>query len=709
MAANRCPDSKQVRNLDHKRIHHLIFDSRILGESPPPAPRACFGRDKLIEKIVDLANNLTPVALVGAGGIGKTSIALTVLHHDRVRQRFGDNRRFIRCDQFTVSCAHLLSRLSEAISAGIENPKDFTSLRPFLSSKEVFIVLDNAESILDPGGMDAQDIYAVVEELSQLNSVWLCISSRISTIPPDCETLDIPTLSIEAARDTFYRIYKNDERSGVVDNILDELDFHPLSITLLATVAHHNKWDTGRLTREWEAQRTNMLKIGNHKSLAATIELSLDSPMFQQLGPDARALLEVVAFFPQGVNENNADWLFPTISNRTEVFDKFCTLSLTYRSNGFIAMLAPLRDHLSPKDPQSSPLLCTTRRCYFTRMAIKIDLDEPNLEDTQWITSEDANVEHLLDISTTADPNLGGVWDVCANFIEYLAWHKKRPTILQAKIEGLPDDHRFKSECLFQLMRLSHELLDFSESKRFASHALTLWRERGDPRMVTAVLRHLANANLAMGLSEEGMLQVKEALEICERLGDTAEQAQCLTNLALLLQSDSQLDAAEATALRAIDLLPETGKQYMVCDSHQALGIIYNTKGETKKAIHHFEAAFGIASTFNWHDHLFWANYGLALLFLSEDRFEDAHTHAEHARLHAAGVTSYLGLAADQQARIWYRQHRLEEARTEALRAADIYDKLGASENTEWCRRLLRDIEEELNTPVASASNCELL
>jgi len=707
MTAHRWLDTNQVSNLNYQRIHYLIFTSSTRGELSPPPPRACFGRDELIEKIVGLAGDLTPIALIGVGGIGKTSIALTVLHHDRVRERFGDNRRFFRCDQFTPSCAHFLGRLSKVIGANIENPEDLASLRPFLSSKEIFLVLDNAESILDPQGTDAREIYAAVEELSQLNNICLCITSRISTIPADCETLEIPTLSIEAARDTFHQIYKNSERPDLINDVLDQLDFHPLSITLLATVAHHNKWDMDRLTREWEQRRTGLLQTEHNRSLAATIELSLASAMFQELGPDARALLEVVAFFPQGVDENNVDWLFSTILNRTSVIDKFCVLSLTLRSSGFITMLAPLRDYLSPKDPKSSSLLYMIRERYFTRMSVNVDPDGPNFGKTRWITSEDINTEHLLDIFTTADPNSESVWVACTNFMQHLFWHKKRPTILKSKIEGLPDDHKSKPECLLSLSRLFHSVGNYMECKRLISHALKLNRERGDDSRVAQVLRGLSDTSRQLGLHKEGIRQAKEALETYERLGATAEQGGCLKNLAWLLLEENQLDAAEEAASRTIDLLP--GNQFLVCESHLVLGYIYRSKRETGEAIHHFEAALGIASSHNWHDCLFWVHYGLAWLFLDKWRFEDAQAHVERAKLHTANSAYYLGRVMKLQAEVLYEQHRLEEVRSEALRAADIFERLGAVKDMDECRRFFWKIEKELNGSDASALNCELL
>ena len=70
--------------------------------------------------------------------------------------------------------------------------------------------------------------------------------------------------------------------------------------------------------------RARGLRTDFNESLAATVELSLASSTFRKLGSYAHDLLSVVAFFPQGVNEDNIDWLFPTIPYREDILDKFC-------------------------------------------------------------------------------------------------------------------------------------------------------------------------------------------------------------------------------------------------------------------------------------------------------------------------------------------------------------------------------------------------
>ena len=81
-------------------------------------------------------------------------------------------------------------------------------------------------------------------------------------------------------------------------------------------------------------------------------------------------------------------------------------------------------------------------------------------------------------------------------------------------------------------------------------------------------------------------------------------------------------------------------------------------------------------------------------MFLAEHGFGDAHAHIEQAKVHAVNSTYYLGLAIHLQARAYYRQDRLEDASSGALRALEIFEKLGTAVYSGQCRDLLRDIEQ---------------
>ena len=439
-----------------------------------------------------------------------------------------------------------------------------------------------------------------------------------------------------------------------------------------------------------------MLQTGHNRSLATAIELSLASPTFQELGADAREFLGVIAFFPQGVDEKNLAWLFPTIHDGANMVDKFCILSLTYRSGGFSTMLAPLRDYFTPKDPKSSSLLRTTKERYFTRLSVFVDPDRPNFRETRWVMSEDVNVEHLLDVFITTGEDSDDIWEACIGFMEHLYWHKRRITILKPKIEGLLDTHQYKPGCLMQLSRLFGSLGNHAESKQLLSQALNIERRYGRGRQIAELLYRLSNANRCLGLHREGIQQVKESLEMLKQLGHAGGQASCLVQLAFLLVEDNQFDAAEEVASSVINLIPNEGIQFAVCKSHHILGKVYQSKGEVAEAVSHYDRALMVASSFDWRDQMFWAHYALAELFRDEGRFDDAHGHLEHAKSHVTNDAYQMGRTMRLQARVSFKQRRFEEARSEAHKAVNIFEKIGAAKDAEECRKVIQDIQMEL-------------
>jgi tetratricopeptide (TPR) repeat protein len=178
-------------------------------------------------------------------------------------------------------------------------------------------------------------------------------------------------------------------------------------------------------------------------------------------------------------------------------------------------------------------------------------------------------------------------------------------------------------------------------------------------------------------------------LGIFERIDDTIGQVDCLNDLAWVLFDDKQLNAAEDAASRAIDLIPKKDQEYTVCGLHRILGLILQSKGEKDKAIHHFKTALAIASPFGWHDELFWNHLELSSLFRNEDKYDQANAHIKQAKPHAVDNIYWLGRAMSMQAGVWYREHKLEDAQSEALHALKIFEELGAVKEAGFWRELL--------------------
>ena len=214
------------------------------------------------------------------------------------------------------------------------------------------------------------------------------------------------------------------------------------------------------------------------------------------------------------------------------------------------------------------------------------------------------------------------------------------------------------------------------------------------------ILVSLSNVNSLLDYLEEGIQQVEEALGIYEELNDISGQGLSLCQLGVLLSTNNQLDAAEEAASQALNLLSSTGNQLEVCQCYRVLGSICRSKGNTEMAVCHFEAALVIASSFNMHSQLFWIHYSLASLLFCQGKLDYAYAHIECAKSCAVNNAYLLGHAMERQAGFLYRQHRLEEAGSEALCAIGVFEKLGATKDMEDCRKLLQEIRVGVDQPL---------
>jgi hypothetical protein len=223
--------------------------------------------------------------------------------------KFGRNRHFARCDDLTNSLEGFLERLSDAM--GTSRTTDTGQLRSHLeSSPPLILLLDGVDSILDPLAPEAEEISAMIEEFGSYQHVCLLTTSRMDPEIPGFHRVEVPTLSGDAARDAFYGL-SHLGRSPVVDDLLAKLDFHPLSIDLLASSVRENGWDESALLKAVDDDQEGVLKTQYYQHLKDAVERSFHSPTIRSLGHAARNALVAIAAFPRGVEETQLESVVP--------------------------------------------------------------------------------------------------------------------------------------------------------------------------------------------------------------------------------------------------------------------------------------------------------------------------------------------------------------------------------------------------------------
>ena len=280
----------------------------------PPKPDLV-DREAEVAALVDawLATPPVPVAVLGAPGIGKSTICLAALHDAQVAERFPDRRWFVRCDGITSADALLSSLAAElgVISEGLPGSLE-TQVRSALGAGPGVVVLDNFETPWMADPLPTEELLRVIGSIRQ---VAVAVSSRGTGRPAGLRWRDFAMLSplpLADARRMFLTVagkeFATDPR---LDDLLTAVDNVPLAVELLGYAAQGQP-NLADVAERWLQERTGMLQrlggASRELSVAVSIEASIAMPLMT--GPAWR-LLSLLGVLPDGIAREDLTELLP--------------------------------------------------------------------------------------------------------------------------------------------------------------------------------------------------------------------------------------------------------------------------------------------------------------------------------------------------------------------------------------------------------------
>ena len=627
------PDGLTVRDLGEHRLKDLtrpehIFQIVIPGlpaEFPPlktlnvisnnlpVQPTTFVGRDREIEEVKRSQSESRLLTLMGAGGSGKTRLAVQVAA-DLIEQ--------FEKGVWLVELAPLAdpALVVQAVATTFQvreaaGRKLLDLLVDYLGSKSLLLILDNCEHLVAACAQLAGALLRACPNLKILatSRAALGVAGEVTyRVPPlsrpdpkrvqsldQLKQFEAVQLFVERSVSSEPQFALTEANGRAVADICYRLDGIPLAIEL--TAARVKVLTVDQIAARLE-DRFRLLSEGSgtglahHETLRATIDWS-----YGLLTEEERILLRRVAAFAGGFSLEaseavcaggrvESDAVLDLIAS---LVDKSLIVAEGLNGDMRYLLLETIRHYSLEKlrDSAEVPAVRGLHMAWYLELAERAEPELQGADQAAWLDrleTEHDNFRAALEwtASGTPDPDarlrLAGAlyrfWLIRGHLTEGRNW-------LESAIEdpgGTVSPARMKA--LYAGGALAFAQDDYARADTLLEESLALSRPGGDKISIARALNYLALIHRHRGDYPRAVLVLEESLALCREAGQKWDLAQALRSLALAVRRTGDYDRATALLEESLPLWREVGDKSGLATSLLSLGVVARLQGDLPRA-----------------------------------------------------------------------------------------------------------------------------
>lgn len=544
------------------------------------------GRQSALNEVRRLLQDHRLVTLIGAGGIGKTRLAVQA--GASLVDQYPDGVWLV--DLTSISDAQQVPQVLAFVLSVVEQPGRpvMDAIETFVRDRRLLLILDNCEHLIDASAELAQRLLQAGEHVQVLatSREWLRIAGEIAydlptlTVPDDAARLPVEALAesdavqlfVDRARAARLDFRLNADNATAVVDICRRLDGIPLALELAAArvrslpvagiAAHLN--DRFRLSGTGDRSH-----LPRQQTLAALVDWS-----YQLLDEHEAALLRRLSIFAQGWTLDAAvaiagPGLAPEYIG--ELLGRLVEKSLVVldTETGRYHLLEIIRHFGREKlDISSEADMLRHRHVeYFLALAESARPHLAGPDQAEWLARLDADRENML-AAISRSARLADSADLGARFVHALRpyWVTRglMTTALNVAAEvlvrpGMAARNERGCRTLFGAGQICNLAGQWAEARHYLTESLAIAQEISDQAWQAGVLQQLGWTCFEQGDLAAARAFLEDGVTLADRVGNRREQMAAYNVLAQCLRLERDVVAAKRRLDQALVIARELG------------------------------------------------------------------------------------------------------------------------------------------------------